>query len=279
MIQKAMNLEQKWADSTFVAFDLETSGKYPLESQICEIGALKWQNGEVVDQFSTLIQPDHLIPDEIIKIHGITNEQLVDAPKISEKIGEFHNFVQDAFMVAHHAPFDMGFLAIEFENYGLKFLKNPVLCSSLLSRKSMPEMENHRLQTLVRSLNLDGGQAHRATDDANACLQVALKCFERIGPEKTVQEIVDYQELPLNWSDYSMAFLRGHAIYGEIIRAIESKSEIQITYSGGSKPGQARSIQPSGLVRNAKDDYLVATPIGESQSKRYYLRKITKACL
>ena len=270
---------KKWKDSTFIAFDLETSGKYPLESQICEIGAVKWRAGKIVDEFQTLIQPDHKIPDEIIKIHNITNEDLVGQPKIWQKIREFHKFVSDGTLVAHHSPFDMGFLTIEFEAVHLKFPTRNVLCSSLLSRKSMPTMENHRLQTLVEALNVSGGQAHRALDDAKACLQVALKCFEVIGAEATVADLITYQELPLVWKDYSMAYLRGHKIYGNIIRAIESKTEIQITYDGGSRPGVARSIQPHGLVRNAKDDYLVAQPLEGGHTKRYYLRKITKCSL
>ncbi|MCB0421994.1 MAG: 3'-5' exoribonuclease [Bdellovibrionales bacterium] len=274
-----MKLDLPWTQSTFVAFDLETSGKYPLESQICEIGAVKWHNGVEVAQFQTLIRPDHKVPDEIIAIHGITNEELATAPKISEKINEFYNFTENSILIAHHAPFDMGFLAIEFENYGLKFPKNNVLCSSLLSRKSMPEMENHRLQTLVKSLKLDGGKAHRALDDARSSLLVALKCFERIGPHVNVQEILKYQEFNLEWSDYSMAYLRGHKVFGEIIKAIEQKEDLQITYQGGSNPGKARTIRPLGLVRNARDDYLVADPIEGGHSKRYYLRKITKATM
>ena len=71
-----MSQETKWKDSTFIAFDLETSGKYPLESQICEIGAVKWKAGEIIDEFQTLIQPDHLIPDEIIKIHNNTRSNV-----------------------------------------------------------------------------------------------------------------------------------------------------------------------------------------------------------
>ena len=274
-----MDLNKKWKDVEFVGFDLETSGKYPLESQICEIGAVKWKNGQIIGKFQTLIQPDHQIPDEIIAIHGIKNEDLVNSPKISEKIGEFRDFAENCILVAHHAPFDMGFLAIEFENHHLKFLKLPVLCSSLLARKSMPEMENHRLQTLVKSLKIDGGTARRAFDDASACLSVALECFKRIGEDATIEDIINYQELPLRWPDYSMAFLRGHKIYGSIIKAIESKSEVQITYQGGSKPGQPRTVCPVGLVRNAKDDFLVANPIEGGHSKRYYLRKISKACL
>lgn len=268
-----------WREATLVGFDVETSGKYPLEAEICEIAAVKWHNGQIVDQFQSLVATSRPMSDAVIAIHNISNEMLVNAPKISEVVKSFHAFVHDSCLIAHHAPFDMGFLALEFERERLSLPKNPVFCSSLLSRKAFPESENHKLQTLIRFLNLQQGTAHRALDDAKACLHVGLKVFEKIGAEFTLDQLQAYQGTDLTWSGYSIASFRSHPVFSKIVEALEARVMLQIVYAGGSRPGQARTVYPLGLVRNPLDDYLVAAEELEQVPKRYFLNKIKAACL
>ena len=107
-------LKAFWPEATFIAIDLETTGKYPLDAEICEMAAVKWQGGRVVEEFQTLVKPTQRTSEEVIRIHNITNEMVENAPRIEEKIGEFHRFISSGYVLAHHAPFDLGFLAIEF---------------------------------------------------------------------------------------------------------------------------------------------------------------------
>ena len=123
-----------WFDSTFVAIDLETTGKYPLDAEICEMAAVKWRAGEVGDTFHSLIRPVLRMSDEVIAIHNITNEMVETAPGLHEKLAELHAFIGDGYILAHHAPFDMGFLTWEFEKAGLMLPSAPGFCTSLLSR-------------------------------------------------------------------------------------------------------------------------------------------------
>lgn len=277
-----------WRDATFVGFDLETSGKYPLVDEICEIAAVKWCAGQVIDEFQTFVKTSRPMSDEVISIHNISNEMLVGAPDCTSAVRNFHKFIGDNFCIAHHAPFDMGFLAPEIERARLPLPKPNVFCSSLLARKSFPESENHKLQTLIRFFKLKSGQAHRALDDARACLEVGLKVFEKIESIKnkskaneqlSIDEIYVYQEARLPWADYGVSILKSHSVYGKIVESIERRVELQIVYSGGSRPGQARTVHPLGIVRNPLDDYLVATEIVGEIPKRYFLKKITAACL
>src|SRR5690606_36090270 len=122
----------------------------------------------------------------------ITDEMLADAPDIADVIPKFHRFIEGAYLVAHHAPFDMGFLAVEFEKLTLQLPNNPVFCSSLLSRRLVPESANHRLQTLISHLGLTVGQAHRALDDSKACLEFALNCFRRSGEHCSLQDLLQH---------------------------------------------------------------------------------------
>lgn len=268
-------IKQLWKDTTIVIVDTETTGKYPLGAELCEVAAIKFYQGQVVDEYSTLIQPTAPMSREVIAIHHITDEMVAQAPPLIDVMGGFYDFVKDAVLMAHHAPFDLGFLAVALEECQLPDLpQEPALCSSLLSRKFIPESPNHRLQTLVKFLGIDGGQAHRALDDARACLAVGLEVFRRCGEDKSIADLVVAQGIPLSWGDYSMNQLKENQIYQPIIRAIYDKKDVVISYNGGSRKGDPRQVTPMGIVRNPQGDFLVANDGRGHFSKRYFLDKI-----
>lgn len=267
-------MSSTWESSTVVAFDMETSGAYPLAHQIVEIGAVKWQNGQVVGEFQQLVKPTHVMSDFIIKIHGITNEMVADAPPIAEVLPRFYEFLGDSAIVAHHAPFDLGFLTNEFEKAGMPLPRGVPLCSSLLSRVLIPESENHRLQTLLTTLNLPKGTAHRALDDARGCLGVALECFRRVGAGKTFEEIAARMEKKIAWSNYLIRNSGDQRII-RIAEAIQTGQDLQVIYEGGSLKGITRRLTPIGLVRNPDGDFVYATCHVDRIDKRFYLNRIS----
>lgn len=267
-----MNLDLPLDEYTYIAFDTETSGAYPVGYDIVEIGAVKWFKGQEVGRLQMLLKPREQMSDFIIGIHGITNEMVADAPPIKEKIQEIHDFFKGAVVIAHHAPFDMGFLAFEYEKYSLPLQAEPALCTSLLSRKLIHGVENHKLQTLVQFLKIDGGQAHRAYDDARACLMLALECFKRMGPEATLRSALTCQEKKLYWNSYSLRALKDEK-FKNLIEAIEQKKDVDMTYQGGSNKG-TRRLKPIGIVRNPDGDYLQAFCPQDNIAKRFYLSRI-----
>lgn len=265
----------RWKEATWIAFDLETTGKYPLEAEICEMAAVKWCGGEIVDTFQTLIKPSMTMSEEVIAIHHISNEMVAEAPIISEKIMAFREFIDDGYLIAHHAPFDMGFLSWEFEKARLSKPHRPVYCSSLLSRNLIRGVPNHRLATLASHFKIDAGAAHRALDDAKTCLMVAFECFKHAGEDSTLDHLIQKQTRTLNWSAFSIETLMEREVYRCLIRATLDHREVHMIYQGGSRPGQNRRVFPLGLVRSPDGDYLVATEGDEVQTKRYMLDKIT----
>lgn len=269
-------LDKPWRDLTLVAFDTETTGKYPLTAEICEVAAVKFRDGKVVDRYSTLLKPSKLMDEKVIAIHGITNEMVASAPNVSEKIRELHKFFDDSILIAHHAPFDLGFVAVEFERAGLTLPRLPVICSSLLSRNIIPESPDHRLQTLVSYLGLEKGTAHRALDDAIACLHVAVRCFERM-EEVALKHAIARQGTALSWDRFSMKSLEENDVFGPIVQASREGGEIEFTYGGGSSPGRKRKIRPVGVVRSLDGDFFVGIEEGEHQGKRFFLDKVTSA--
>jgi len=279
-----MDLSRSWEEYTYVSFDTETSGKYPLLAEVCEIAAVKWKNGKVVDTFQTFCKTRLAMDEQVIAIHKITNEMIADAPQIKDVLPGFKSFIEGSVLVAHNAPFDLGFLTVEFEKYGLSLPEAPALCSCLLSLKVFPKSINHRLGTLVQLLGVDQGQAHRALDDSRACLEVTLRCiqeyerFKSFGAGKcTLAEIAALQGGPLLWANYSMKDLEAREPFRSIVEAARGRMVLELVYNGGSQAGVPRKVTALGLVRNPTGDYFVGQCHRENSEKRFYLNKVVSA--
>lgn len=267
-------MNQSWKNINLIALDIETTGPFPIKNEICEIAAVKYSKNGIVDIFHTLVKIDSIIEKEIIDIHGITNKMLINAPQLKDVIKTLHSFVQDGVLIAHNAPFDIGFIVNDFEKYKLPLLNSPILCSSLLSRKIFTESPNHKLQTLIKFLNLDIGTPHRAKDDALACLQIALKMFNRLDPSITIQEILKIQDKQIRWENFSIKKFISLKQNNLILSAINNNQTINIKYKRGLYKNQYRPILPLGIVRNPDGDYIPATCFIENKQKRFYLSKI-----
>lgn len=277
-----------WSEYPVVAFDTETSGSNPIESEIIELGAVKWFKGEVIGKFQTLLSPRDLLTPENIRIHGITNEMLVGAPLMSDKILEFCQFIDSSILIAHHAPFDLGFLTIAIEKAGLKFPNCFHLCSSLISR-ALLHTTNHKLQTLVKELRLVGGDAHRAYDDAYACLQVFIKSCEKLdqagelqgqfafeenaNKKATLEKLLSVQVKKIDWESYRLYTVQDEKLKA-LVKAAEQKKTISIVYAGGSTKSKPRPVTVYGIVRNPDGDYISALCGIDQQRKRFYINKI-----
>jgi len=280
-LSKYFDFHSHWSQGTFVAFDTETSGAYPVGDEVCEVAAVKWKNGQVIDQYQTLVQVTKPMSDFIIGIHGITNEMLVGAPPMDKIIYEFRDFIEGAMLVAHHAPFDMGFMSYEFEKHNIMPPQEPVFCSSLLSIEIFPEFENHKLQTLIDLFGVKKGTAHRALDDSKGCLEVFLNCAQKLGAEASLKDLYKAQGSVLRWNRFSIRDLERDPVLSPILKAIKNNQEVDIVYGSGTVPGQNRRIRPLGVVRNLDGDFLVTEnePGAKYKMKRYYLKRVTKSSL
>lgn len=255
-----------------VAFDTETSGAYPIESEIIELGAVKWYQGKIIGKFQTLLKPSKALMPDNIRIHGITNEMLTEAPLMAGEIIKFAEFIDKSVLLAHHAPFDLGFLAVALEKKNLRLPDTLNLCSSLLSR-ALLVTTNHKLQTLVKELQLVGGEAHRAYDDAFACLQVLFKCLEKLNDDLSLERILQLQKKDLNWKNY-LIFSSDDRKVISLANAILAQKTINIIYEGGQTKNKTRPVKPFGIVRNPDGDYIQAECRLDFKRKRFYLQKI-----
>ncbi len=274
MIDTPTVLATKVSELTFVAFDTETSGAFPIKEDIVEFGAVKWKDGKEIDRMEFLFKPRKPMTDFIIGIHGITNEMVANSPLISEHINDIKNFMMDAIPVAHHAPFDLGFLAVEFERNRMKAPHLPALCTSLLSRKLIPETVDHKLQTLVKFFNFNSLAAHRAYEDARSCMMVLNQCLERTSPNITLDELIGIQGKRLMWENYSLLNSKNPVVQS-LINAVENEKNILMVYSKGEKKKETRKLFAQGIVRSPDGDYLQALDPVDQKSKRYKLEFIT----
>lgn len=268
----AISEKLSWEDLSIVAFDTETSGAYPVAHEIVEMGAVKWEKGQIVGEFQALIKPSVPMGEAVIKIHGITNEMVADAPSMKEVLPKFHQFLGSSAIMAHHAPFDLGFLTYEFEKANLPIPSSPILCTSLLSRTLIRESPNHRLQTLIPVLKIPQGAAHRALDDAKACLAVGLECFKRMGEKNSLMDLQAVMGKPLHWSSYYLKTGVDENL-SKVVEALSGHKDLDMIYQGGSSKG-TRRVTPIGVVRNPDGDFLFARCHLDQTEKRFYLNKV-----
>lgn len=174
------------ADTTFVIVDLETTGGSPGVNAITEIGAQKVRGGKVIGEFQTLVNPGVPIPPFITVLTGITESMLIPAPRIDEvfpQLLEFFGSESETVLVAHNAPFDIGFLKAAAVGLGYEFPKYQVLDTVRIARQVLTkdEVRNYKLETLSLFFKTETSPTHRALDDVRATASVLHGLFERLG--------------------------------------------------------------------------------------------------
>ena len=173
--------------TTFVVLDLETTGASPkVGAGITEIGAVKVRGGEVIGIFESFINPGESIPSYITALTGITDEMVVDAPSIEMALPtllEFLGHEDETVVVAHNAPFDLGFLKAAAQTHEYPWPNYQVLDTVKLARHLLTrdEVYDCKLSTLAQFFETPIQPTHRALDDAHSTVAVLHGLFERLG--------------------------------------------------------------------------------------------------
>ncbi|SEL20325.1 DEDD exonuclease domain-containing protein [Nonomuraea pusilla] len=188
------------SDVTFVVFDLETTGGSPAEHTITEIGAVKVRAGEVLGEFSTLVDPGGPIPPFISVLTGITDAMVMAAPRIEAVLPSFLEFIRGATLVAHNAGFDTRFVKAACAAHGYPPPPNPVVDTVDLARRVLTrdEISNAKLSTLARFFRSPVEPCHRALQDARATVDVLHGLIERAGSFQvhTLEELKSFVRAP-----------------------------------------------------------------------------------
>jgi DNA polymerase III subunit epsilon len=182
--------------TTFVVVDLETTGGAPDGGGITEIGAVKTRGGEELGVLATLINPGEPIPPFITVLTGITQAMLAPAPPIEAVLPSFLEFIRGAVLVAHNAPYDVGFLKAACARHGYPWPNPRVLDTAALARRVLirDEVPNRKLSTLAAYFRTAAQPTHRALDDAQATVEVLYALIGRMGSFRvhTLGEAIEF---------------------------------------------------------------------------------------
>lgn len=192
---------------SYVVFDIETTGLNASTDKIVEIGAIHFQEGgHELDHFQSLVNPGIEIPEALTKIHGITNEMVINAPDIGQVIRGFTNFINRIphdyylgfrfpLLLAHNAVFDIGFI-----NWNMRILNysdssfiaplNPITCTMMYSRIKNPRLRSHSLVNLVEAYSLPYNEHHRSIAD---CVHTKNVWLHLDGPNADVGRLSKFQ--------------------------------------------------------------------------------------
>ena len=177
-------------DDTFVCFDIETTGLSAKTEKITEIGAVKIKNGQVIDTFSTFVNPQKPIPAKIVELTGITDDMVKDAPSQSDAVRAFLDFCGESILVAHNAPFDTSFIKVACANmdvdYNYTSLDTVAICRAIL-----PDIKNCKLDTVASYLRLGSFNHHRAVDDAEILSKIFLSLIVRLKEDYNIHNVED----------------------------------------------------------------------------------------
>ncbi len=205
------NASFKFESDEFIVFDIETTGLSPTNCKITEIGAVKVQNGEILEVFSTFVDPECHIPEQITALTGITDDMVKGAPSQEEAVRAFLEFSGDRMLIAHNAGFDTSFIRTVCEQYSIPF-ENTFLDTVALSRYVNPTLKKHKLDVLAEYFGLGDFNHHRASDDAHMLALIFFRMVEKLNQEGiyTVEEMnraMNDKANPLKLRPYHMIIL------------------------------------------------------------------------
>ena len=179
LVESVSGKSEEPLDGTFICFDIETTGLSANRDKITEIGAVKVENGQITNTFSTFANPGMPIPAKITELTGITDAMVKDAPSQSEAVSAFLEFAGDNVLVAHNAPFDTSFIRKACENMNREYNYTSI-DTVAISRAILTDIKNCKLDTVAKYLRLGDFNHHRATDDAEMLARIFINLCTRL---------------------------------------------------------------------------------------------------
>lgn len=185
--QLVVNPRSQLFNDSFIVFDIETTGFSPIHNKIIEIGAVKIENGRIIDRYSSFVNPDTPIPFEIEELTGINDQMVITAPHIEQVLPEFLEFCGETVFVAHNAAFDISFIAHNVEALNIPFSPT-VLDTVSLARLLLPKLNRFKLDTVAKALNISLQNHHRAVDDAAATSEIFIRFISML-EERDIRDL------------------------------------------------------------------------------------------
>ncbi len=185
-------------DTTYCVLDLETTGFSAVTEKITEVGIMKVKDGEVIDGFACFVNPEKHIPQRVTEVTNITDEMVKDAETIDKVFPKILEFIEGSVLVAHNAPFDIGFLKQNAKVLGYEF-DYTYLDTLSLAKDLFPDYKKYKLGKIAENLGIKVEVAHRALDDVDTTVKVfrvMLDMLKKRGAKKVedIDEVSSTEE-------------------------------------------------------------------------------------
>jgi len=263
-------------EATFITFDTETTGLYPVASRLIEIGAVRFRlDGDEISVFEQLIDPGTSIPPGAQAVNHITDEMVKGQPTVDAVLPAFLDFLGEAddILIAHNARFDMGFIGVDLVRMGLPLPGHMVLDTIPLARSLAPGLTTYSLEPLSTALGITRDQDHRALSDARLTKEVFRELLRRNPAVKTVADLSGIA------SASKFGRSRNHRVtpppgYESLSDAIARRAVVEIIYEGGTRGEEPRQLTPYAFLQAGGYIYLAGRCHIDGQSKMYRLDRI-----
>ncbi len=256
-----IDLDQPLVETDFAVFDVETTGLSPAYGhRLCEVACQRLRDGQEIGRFEALVDPGRSISPGAFAINQITAEMLVGAPPFAAVAVPLLELMDGAVLVAHNAPFDLGFLAVELEIAGLPPPEGPVVDTLVLARRTYNFARNG-LQAVAAALAVEVGTTHRALGDVLTTSQVLERILwdlEARWGVTTLGQLLDFQGGPIPYPfPRTRPSMLGH-LPPPLAEALEAQGEVRMRYVDARGQETVRLIRPFRVHEHRGLLYLTA---------------------
>jgi DNA polymerase III epsilon subunit family exonuclease len=266
--------DQLLAETPFAIFDVETTGLSPTYGhRVCEVGCLRLLDGEVVGQFESLVDPGRPISAGAYRVNRISADMLLDAPPFEQVAGPLLALMEGAVLVAHNAPFDLGFLAAELEIARLLPPEGPVVDTLTLARRGYSFARNG-LQAVASSLGVEAGPAHRAMGDVwttRYVLAQILRDLDHRWGVDTLGRLLNFQGGPI---PYPLPHVL--PLPPAIAEALESRVQVRMRYVDARGQESDRAVRPLRVHERRGHLYLLAHCFQAGELRTFRLDRVVE---
>ena len=260
---------------SYIAFDTETTGLNSDFDKIVEVGMVEIHNGEIVDQYSSLVNPGFHIPARASEINHIYDNDVAEAPGYGQIAPVLAKWLIGKTVIAHNAPFDMKFIQRLLENNGysgtIKYIDTVYYARSVVG-----DVENYKLQTLADHFDIDTGNAHRALDDALTCHHIFQAC-KKLSPDGAIRQESSGRDNPAWISAKEIVPSRPASpvspLYGKIVvftgeLSISKRAAMQMAVDAGATVKDNLTLSTDYLVEGEQNpDYVKDDGLSNKQRK------------
>ena len=266
--------ETKFEESNFIAWDLETTSLFDGAGGIVEMAAVQFDGrGQELAHYQALVNPGCSITAEASSVHGITEADVRDQPTIGELLPEFVRFLDNgATLLAHNAPFDVGFLTMALSRCNLPIPDLAVVDTLPIARALRPQASNYQLGTLARELGVSVTREHRALADSIVLKQVFLELIHQSTHPFSLPDLLNLGRPRL--TEAGTCNIDPPAGFEKLGAAIESGQIVEMVYTGGSQGRQPRLVTPVTIYQKKEVGYLVAICHKDERQKNFRLDRI-----